>query len=235
MTQSSFQAVLQRAKTNPADFADIGKIMRDFLLTLPRPHFSPAVYLGKSGIAGRGLIANRLIDEGEVLVVERGPRFDRRTVEMIEAFTGYECNCCVGWGEYLVHAPLHEDGRGGYLNHSCHPNVGMIADATWAAMRAIAPHEEITADYGTFETMPGWQMECSCGAPNCRGTIRWTDYKIPELRARLGTWFAPYLREHASQTGEDLDELMPDEEREGLASAAKTMRLWDNLLGGSPK
>lgn len=42
-----------------------------YLFSLPKPYFSPAVRLGKSKIAGNGLIAQRSIAKGEILVVEQ--------------------------------------------------------------------------------------------------------------------------------------------------------------------
>ncbi len=144
----------------------------------------------------------RNIEPGEVLVVERGPRVGARLVAMISALTGYETNCCVGWGEYVLHGPLHGNGAGAYINHSCNPNAGMLVDATWVAMRAITATEEVTCDYGTFETMNDWSMDCACGAASCRKVITGRDFLLPDLQARLGPWFAPYLRMHIKSVTE---------------------------------
>lgn len=168
--------------------------LREYLFSLPKPHFSPAVTLQSSNIAGIGLAAQRDIAEGEVIVVELGPTVNRTFIEIIESVTGYECNLCIGWDAYILHAPLHEDYQGGYINHSCEPNVGLLSNGVWCAIRDIKKGEEITCDYGTFETRPGWRMECSCGSPHCRRRITFEDYKNEELKKRMGKWFAPYLR-----------------------------------------
>lgn len=59
-----------------------------------------------------------------------------------------------------------------YTNHSCSPNAVLRirqGRIEIYAMRAIAPGEEITCDYG--ETHHNGQRPCGCGAPNCRGAI----------------------------------------------------------------
>jgi len=173
---------------------EIEKKIRDYLFSLPKPHFSPAVALGQSKIAGVGLGAVRDIAEGEVVVVELGPTINRAFIEVIESVTGYECNLCIGWDAYILHAPLHEDHQGGYINHSCNPNAGLLSNGVWCAIRNINNGEEVTCDYGTFETRPGWILECQCGSPQCRKRITFEDYKSPELKKRLRNWFAPYLR-----------------------------------------
>ncbi len=59
-----------------------------------------------------------------------------------------------------------------FTNHSCSPNAVLRirqGRIEIYAMRAIAPGEEITCDYG--ETHHAGQRTCGCGAPNCRGAI----------------------------------------------------------------
>jgi len=167
----------------------------NYLYHLPKPYFSPIVKIGKSKIAGRGLIAKRKIAAGEILVIERGPIVNIEVLDKITALTGYETNLCVGFGKYSIHAPIHKDYQGGYINHSCNPNAGLIDARTWAAIRSIKKGEEICCDYGTFETYPKWSMNCSCGSSKCRKKITSEDYKSSKLRKEIGKWFAPYLKE----------------------------------------
>jgi hypothetical protein len=168
--------------------------LKAYMRSLPLPYFSPAVAPSRSDFAGHGLRATRNISAGEILVVERGPILPRLLIEMIERETGYETNLCIGRDAYISHGPIHPDGAGGYINHSCAPNAGLVANGVWAAITPVALNTEITCDYGTFETMPGWTMRCACGEPNCRGTITDKDNLLPELQERLGEWFAPYLK-----------------------------------------
>ncbi len=59
-----------------------------------------------------------------------------------------------------------------FLNHSCDANTGVSDRVTLVALRDISEGEEITIDYSTIEADSRWYMNCSCGAPNCRRTIK---------------------------------------------------------------
>jgi len=67
------------------------------------------------------------------------------------------------------------------INHSCEPNLisrVMKGHILYMSLRVIQPGEELTIDYNFSDrsrTTP-----CSCGAPNCRGTIE-------KFGRRLGT------------------------------------------------
>ncbi len=59
-----------------------------------------------------------------------------------------------------------------YTNHSCKPNARLCIRAgrvEFYALRAIAPGEEITVDYG--ETHHEGKLACRCGAPGCAGWL----------------------------------------------------------------
>jgi hypothetical protein len=215
--------------TNRRD-GEISSFITSMLHRLPRPHFSPCVALAPSSISGLGLTAQRAIGAGEVLVVEQGPRVGKRIVNAISEFTGYECNTCVGWGEYLIHAPLHDEGHGAYLNHHCDPNAGMLADGIWVAIRPIATGTEITVDYGTFETMRGWSMECTCASKRCRHTVTAADFRLTDLQDRLGPWFAPYLkRQIRADSGIDLNQTVDAIERNARDDVTAMLTAWKTL------
>jgi uncharacterized protein len=58
------------------------------------------------------------------------------------------------------------------INHCCAPNLThkRIPGRVWyVSRRRIQPGEELTIDYGTSPDAP--IIRCSCGAPNCRGTL----------------------------------------------------------------
>ena len=86
-----------------------------------------------------------------------------------------------------------------YFNHSCHPNAGIKGQIFVVAMRDIAPGEEITFDYAMVlhksAGVPLYEMTCSCGSENCRGTITDNDWRLPELQKRYNSWFSWYLQE----------------------------------------
>ena len=59
-----------------------------------------------------------------------------------------------------------------YTNHSCAPNARLCirqGRVEFYALRAIAPDEEITVDYG--ETHHEGRLACRCGAPGCVGRL----------------------------------------------------------------
>jgi hypothetical protein len=171
-----------------------------YLNHLKKPIFSSKIKFGKSKISGFGLTAIKNIYPGEILVVEIGKIVNRKFIDLVYEKTGYECELCVGRNKYSLHAPLHQNNQGGYLNHSCFPNVGLAEDGVWVAIRKIKPNEEICCDYGTFETYPKWSMKCNCGSRNCRKIITEKDYLIPDLIKRLGKWYAPYLKKELKLT-----------------------------------
>lgn len=59
-----------------------------------------------------------------------------------------------------------------YTNHSCRPNARLCirqGRVEFYALRAIAPGEEITVDYG--ETHHEGRLACRCGVAGCRGAL----------------------------------------------------------------
>jgi hypothetical protein len=227
--------------TNNSEPTSLRDLVRSYLHQLPLPEFHPAVEHRASGIAGRGIHATRPISAGTILVTERGPIVDQRTIDAVHAF-GYECELRIGWGLYSLYRPVHDDNEGGYINHSCVPNAGLIDIRTWAAIRDISAGEEITCDYGSFETESGWTLLCSCGASTCRGTITGRDYRLPDLKLRLGQYFAPYLRdpsltkklrtEHLPLLPE-LDALNDADQRAHDAAVEAMMGRWEQVASGA--
>ena len=81
------------------------------------------------------------------------------------------------------------------INHSCDPNVWMRDTFRLAARRDILPGEELAMDYAMLGGEPGYRSEwrCSCGAPDCRGTITGEDWKLESLRVRYEGHFIPFV------------------------------------------
>lgn len=59
-----------------------------------------------------------------------------------------------------------------FLNHSCQPNSGFVDEIRLIATRRILPGEEIRFDYSTTMLERHWELDCRCGAPQCRSRIR---------------------------------------------------------------
>lgn len=62
--------------------------------------------------------------------------------------------------------PMTEPDGIDYLNHSCRPNARVEDQLYVYAERDIAPGEEITADYRTFNLVPQG-IRCWCADPQC--------------------------------------------------------------------
>ncbi|MDX2042512.1 MAG: SET domain-containing protein [Acidobacteriota bacterium] len=90
---------------------------------------------------------------------------------------------CV-WGESL---------GGDYFNHSCDPNSGFRGMIEIVAMREIESGEQITFDYAMCLTSDFGNMDCLCGAANCRKQVTGDDWKMPELQKRYNSYFQPYI------------------------------------------
>lgn len=154
--------------------------------------FSDKIEKHMSRIEGTGLRAAQEISAGELLVVKGGHVFSReRRDELAKTLGPSEIQI----GDHLFIGPDRpEDRHAGmmYLNHSCDPNVGIIGQISFHAMRDIAAGEELAFDYATGDD-DDWSMECGCGAEKCRGTVTGQDWKRPELQARYDGWFSAYL------------------------------------------
>lgn len=86
------------------------------------------------------------------------------------------------------------DDPADFINHSCNPNAGLSGQIVLVAMRDIAPGEEVCFDYAMTDGSDYDVFDCECGAPNCRGRVRGTDWRTPELWDRYRGYFIPYLQ-----------------------------------------
>lgn len=154
---------------------------------------SPKARKGEpSPIAGRGLFAVEPIAAHEIVAVKGGHVVDTAGLAALpEQLVNSEIQ--VAEGLHLV--ALTDDEYEPvmlFVNHSCEPNLGFSGNVVLAAMRDIAPGEELTVDYCLFDTSAE-QMACGCGTPSCRRTVTGEDWRLPELQARYAGWFSTYL------------------------------------------
>ena len=160
---------------------------------MPFTWFSKKVEKRSSAIEGRGLFAIDPIESNEIVVVKGGHVFDRATRDVLEETLG---PAEIQIEDDLFIGPMALDEREAsmmHLNHSCEPNLGLVGQISYAAMRRIEPGEELTFDYATGDD-DLWEMACQCGAPSCRGTISGKDWQHKALQEKYSGWFAPYLQ-----------------------------------------
>jgi len=168
------------------------------------PHRPPAdvwvderVVARGSGIEGTGLFAVGDIAAGEIVLRLGGRLVDSPTLDgMIAATIGdpdavYIDTVTIDEDAHLVMPP---STLAHYVNHSCDPNLWHVGPYEIAARGPIAAGEELTIDYGTNSGADGFEMECRCGAPRCRGTITSDDWRIRTLQVVYGEHWTPALR-----------------------------------------
>jgi hypothetical protein len=83
-----------------------------------------------------------------------------------------------------------------FFNHSCNPNVGPSGQIEFVALRDIDANEELCTDYAmtvdTSNRRP-YTLACGCNSEYCRSIITGMDWQRPELHARYGEHFAPFI------------------------------------------
>ena len=129
-----------------------------------------AVSVGPSPIDGLGVFAAEAIPPYKKIGEIRGEAISiaesRRRVKGVERIMMIEIS-----DKRAIDASKSEDPLR-YTNHSCSPNTVLRINrgrVEFYAMRAIAPGDELTANYG--ETHHAGKLSCRCGAPNCVGRI----------------------------------------------------------------
>jgi unsaturated rhamnogalacturonyl hydrolase len=151
------------------------------------PWFDPRLELRDSPVHGRGVYARAPIAAGEVLQVIGGLVFRRADPPRVEPGVAYN------------EGQLDEDlwiitpvdvGLGYFFNHSCDPNSTGLR-----ARRDIAAGDEVTMDYAIEIAEDGYELSpCRCGTALCRGRVTGDDWRRPDLQARYGDDFFPFLR-----------------------------------------
>src|SRR5512139_3491294 len=89
------------------------------------------------------------------------------------------------------------------FNHSCDPNIGFTGQIGLRAMRDIEAGEELNFDYAMCDGSAYDEFECYCGASNCRGTVRGSDWSLPDLWEKYDGYFMPYLAKRIAKLATD--------------------------------
>jgi hypothetical protein len=154
---------------------------------------SPKTEVRASPIGGRGLFAKEPIAAGEIVAVKGGRILTRRQWAALEPELG---PAQIEISDDLVIAPGGREEREAsmlYTNHSCDPNVALQGQIVLAAMRDIAPGEELTHDWATTDD-GDYAITCRLGSPTCRGIVTGKDWMKPELREKYKGGFCWFLQ-----------------------------------------
>jgi len=146
-----------------------------------------------SPIHGKGLFAVEKILKDEIVCVKGGYIFDRNTMQSMPSwFRAAE----ISIAEDLFIGPVRQEERDGsmiFSNHSCDPNIGVQGQIIFVAMRDILPGEELTHDWATTDD-DEYEINCNCGATNCRKVIDGQDWRKKELQEKYSGYFSWYLK-----------------------------------------
>jgi uncharacterized protein len=116
------------------------------------------------------------------------------------AVGGYVDTIMIDVDENLVLAP---DQLIHFCNHSCDPSLWHRDAHTIVTRRAVAAGEELTIDYATQTTHPDFEMDCNCGAANCRGRVTGLDWIDSQWQRRCGDHVVPAVRRAIERWGAD--------------------------------
>jgi len=142
--------------------------------------------IGRTAKKGHGVLSKVPIPRGAVVI-----RYKGRAKWIWDIPERLWDHCLqIGYDSYVVPSV---GSFGWFLNHSCEPNCAIERDREIVALRDIAPGEEITFDYSTNVGWRGFEMNCSCGAKSCRGTIRSYWGLSAAQRKRYGTRVSSFL------------------------------------------
>jgi len=154
---------------------------------------SPKTEVRESKIHGCGLFTTADIAKDEIVGVKGGHIVDGKTLR--EQITPVLGPVEIQIDDDLFITPLTEEEcelSMLYLNHSCHPNLGMRGEITFVAMRDICAGEELTHDWAMTDH-DNYSVECNCGAPDCRKILTGKDWQRPDLQKRYAGYFSAYL------------------------------------------
>ena len=154
-------------------------------MALPSSTFNrmKKLYIRKSKIAGRGIIAAEDIRKGEYIWPLIGTLHTRHYKKPSDYKNEQT------WIPVAVHKWINPKFPFKHLNHSCEPSAGFRTPRKVYALRDIKTGEEITVDYSTIEYVHFWKIHCSCGARKCRKIIR----SVHFLPAKFYRSYLPYI------------------------------------------
>ena len=168
--------------------------MRNYLA---RSWVNPKLAGGVSKIHGEGVFTTAPIARAEKLM-----EFGGEKISGADATNGGYRECSVWLVADDTYLALPESDRDPSLdenlNHSCDANTWLSDEVTLVARRDIAAGEEITLDQGTWnfdEAEYTWdEMDCGCGARDCRKTLTEKDWMLPAIQERYAGHFHPIVQ-----------------------------------------
>lgn len=126
---------------------------------------SPKLEVRDTKKYGKGVFAGEDIKKGRIIHVLSGKKMD--ILDLVRRVNSDKENIDdplqIGKRTYI---DLDKFSR--CFNHSCNPNSGLRKNSEMFALSPIKKGDEITFDYSLTILPTIWEMECKCGAKNCR-------------------------------------------------------------------
>jgi uncharacterized protein len=158
---------------------------------------SDKLRIGDAAAKGKGVFAVEKFEAGDLVIDYEGK--EEWIWDIPKEFWEYTFQ--VDYDRYILPP---KESFGWYLNHSCEPNCVILGRTRIVALSTVEKGEEITIDYSTNVGWDGFAMECLCGRPECRKTIRSYRYLPPSLKARYGACVSRFLlQERKVSSSED--------------------------------
>ncbi len=156
-------------------------------------YISKKIVKKTSKIHGKGLFCRvgKTIKSGEIVIIKGGHELRRDELcsdGVIDSYLPIDDDMFLG-----AKTKSEKELVKLYINHSCDPNVGILGDRTFVAIRDISQGEELTMDYA-FVDNEDYEFECNCKSRNCRHKITGRDWKIPALQRKHRKYFSEYLQ-----------------------------------------
>lgn len=147
-----------------------------------------------------GFFTKEDIKKGEIIAIKSGCLISRDDLVKKSARV-QEARMQIDDDLYLAPASEEEvESSMIYVNHSCEPNLGVSGQIVFVAIKDVKQGEELTVDYGTAFT-DYLNMECNCGAKDCRGIITGNDWKDKRMQSKYDDNFAWFILKRIKKMG----------------------------------
>lgn len=166
-------------------------------------YVNPETQIKDSLIDKRGLFAKQSIAKGEIVVIRSGHIINEEELKANKN-TVDDSDLQIADNFYL--APLSKEEFENvmtFVNHSCEPNLGIMGNCIFVAMRDVEADEELCLDYAMFDNNDD-SFECNCKTKSCRKIITGKDWQIEDLQEKYGKYFSSsYLLEKINLPGRE--------------------------------
>lgn len=158
----------------------------------PKVWRSPKIEVRESELGGRGVFAKEALPAGEIVAVKVGHVVDTEEMARLTADVG-DFGLQIHDDVFLTPRTADEVAdMVVMINHSCDANVGFEGQVTYVTIKPVAADEELCHDYAMMRTTP-YELDCLCGAADCRGTVTGDDWQLAEVQAKYGRFFQPHI------------------------------------------